>query len=230
MKIIAISDVHNQIDKIKLPDDCEILIIAGDFSGRGTRKELINFNDELGKIKHKFKHIIGVQGNHEMALANNLPLVKSLLFNMELLHDTSTIIKGINFYGSPYSPEFCGWAFGLPRGEAIRKKWLSIPDDTQFLITHGPPFGILDVNDEGIFGEHVGCEELLKAINARPSIKCVVVGHIHSGYGHTYQNNKHFINASSCRNNYQPTNPPIVVEFDDVADVANYKITQYIEE
>ena len=38
-------------------------------------------------------------------------------------------------------PVFCDWAFNLERGEPLQKKWDLIPEDTDILITHGPPIG-----------------------------------------------------------------------------------------
>lgn len=38
-------------------------------------------------------------------------------------------------------PVFCDWGFNLERGEPIKEKWDLIPDDTDILITHGPPIG-----------------------------------------------------------------------------------------
>ena len=36
--------------------------------------------------------------------------------------------------------KFHDWAFNLPRGgKELREKWDMIPDDTQILVTHGPP-------------------------------------------------------------------------------------------
>ena len=51
---------------------------------------------------------------------------------------------GYNFYGSPYSVEFCGWAF-MEECENLAKIWEKIPTNTDILITHGPPFDILDL-------------------------------------------------------------------------------------
>jgi hypothetical protein len=45
---------------------------------------------------------------------------------------------GYKFYGSPYTPAFCEWAFQLNETDAI-EKWKKIPEDTEILITHGPP-------------------------------------------------------------------------------------------
>jgi hypothetical protein len=60
------------------------------------------------------------------------------------LCDESTIIDGVKFYGSPVQPEFCNWAFNRRRGAELKKYWDKIPKDTDVLITHGPPAGILD--------------------------------------------------------------------------------------
>ena len=78
------------------------------------------------------------------------------------------------------------------------------------LITHGPPFGIADATPSG---EHVGCEELRKAL-ARVKPKIHIFGHIHGGYG-TYLEEipgLTFINASNCDESYRPFNKPIVFE------------------
>jgi hypothetical protein len=52
-------------------------------------------------------------------------------------------IDGVSFRASPYTPEFMNWAFMYPRGAAARY-WDQIPYGLDVLITHGPPFGILD--------------------------------------------------------------------------------------
>ena len=38
-------------------------------------------------------------------------------------------------WGSPWQPEFCGWAFNLRRGEACAAKWRLIPPATDVLVT-----------------------------------------------------------------------------------------------
>ena len=48
-------------------------------------------------------------------------------------------LYGYKIYGSPYTPEFCGWAF-MEEREDLKLIWEKIPTDTDILITHGPPF------------------------------------------------------------------------------------------
>ena len=84
-----------------------------------------------------------------------------------------------------------------------------IPPETDVLITHGPPYGILDevLRDP----RPVGCRNLLHRIEEiKPRVH--VFGHIHEGYGQVRQNDTLFINASVLDVRYQPVNAPVVVE------------------
>jgi len=119
-------------------------------------------------------------------------------------------VAGIKFYGSPWQPWFYDWAFNLKRRTEIRAKWDLIPLDTEVLITHGPPYGILDRTTRG---ERVGCEELLEAIKQiRPRLH--VFGHIHEAYGIRSNDDISYINGSNCDVRFRLVNPPIVQIFD----------------
>ena len=45
------------------------------------------------------------------------------LTNCTYLEDSATSVLGLNVYGSPWQPEYCGWAFNLPRGQECLNKW-----------------------------------------------------------------------------------------------------------
>jgi len=136
------------------------------------------------------------------------------------LQDSGCEIEGLRFWGSPWQPWFMDWAFNLPRkGEKLRAKWNLIPMDTDVLITHGPPYGVLDEvrprmtawgpAEEG--SGHLGCEELaIRLAAVRPRVH--VFGHIHDGYGIHKQAGTTYVNASICTEEYRPTNPPIVID------------------
>ena len=83
-----------------------------------------------------------------------------------------------HFQGTPWQPEFGGWAFNLKRGEECVKKWNLIPEDTDVLITHGPPLGFGDLCSTGI---RAGCVDLLQSVQNRVKPKYHVYGHIHEG-------------------------------------------------
>lgn len=209
MRLVAISDTHNQIDSINLPKG-DVLIHCGDFTVSGTFSEITQFNRDLLRQADKFKHIIIIAGNHDLLFENQPEFARSLLdSSFNYLEDASCIIEGIKFYGSPYQPRFFDWAFNLMRGAELAEKWELIPNDTDILITHGPPHGILDEVPRQFWIENTGCEELRKKVEEiRP--KAHIFGHIHCGYGQTEQFGVKFINASNCDESYNPTQPPIV--------------------
>ena len=118
------------------------------------------------------------------------------------------IIDGVKFYGSPWQPWFYDWAFNLERGPEIRAKWDLIPEDTDVLITHGPPYGIGDLTFQK---DHAGCQDLLKAVE-RLKPRTHIFGHIHERYGINSIDGTTFINASSFNHNYHRFNEPVIFD------------------
>lgn len=204
MKIVIISDTHGFHEKIDIPNG-DILICAGDICNRSTIKEVIQFDRFLAQLPHSHKIIIA--GNHDFPFQNSPDIAKASLQNCIYLQDSSVEINGIKIYGSPWQPCFFDWAFNLESGDEIRQKWDLIPYDTDILITHCPPFGILDI----VHGQNQGCEELFKAIyRIRPRYH--IFGHIHEGYGQSIIEDTVFINASICDERYQPINKVRICE------------------
>lgn len=210
MKIVLISDTHCQLDKVEVPEG-DVLIHSGDLTFSGSVHETAAELTKLANLYNKFNKIILIDGNHDWLGEKHPHMMKSLCEerNLIYLHDSGINIDGINFYGSPYQPAFCNWAFNLPRGEKLKAKWALIPDNTNVLITHGPPAGILDQCPDG---ESVGCEELYKRVMELKELKLHTMGHIHFSYGRLCFNNITFVNSSICTESYHPTNKPIVFE------------------
>lgn len=104
--------------------------------------------------------------------------VKDYLTNCTYLEDSEIVIYGIKIYGTPWQPEFCKWAFNVPRGEPCLSKWELIPSDTDILVTHTPPVGHGDLCCSGV---RAGCVELLSTVQNRVKPKYHVFGHIHEG-------------------------------------------------
>ncbi len=141
-RIVCLSDTHNCNEQIALPDG-DILIHAGDATIRGTIDEIVLFNEWFANLPHRRK--IFVAGNHDWLFETNNAYARNLLSREIIyLQDSSVEIEGLKIYGSPWQPRFFDWAFNLNRGAELAEKWKLIPGDTDVLITHGPPFGILD--------------------------------------------------------------------------------------
>lgn len=127
------------------------------------------------------------------------------------LNDSSVEIEGIKIWGSPITPWFNDWAFNRDRGSEIKKHWDLIPDDIDILVTHGPPFGILD---ETVYGKRTGCEELLlRVYQVKP--KYHIFGHIHKDYGSFTKGEITFINASVLDDWYEMRNEAVEISIKD---------------
>lgn len=181
MRFVLISDTHNQHYKLSMAQG-DVLIVAGDFTCHGGPREIKNFARWLDVQPYKYKIVIA--GNHDMWFEGRTSFVaRELLYKYSsciYLQDEVFDLEGLKVYGTPWQPRYNEWAFNLDRNSPeLAAKWAAIPDDTDILITHGPPFGKLDV----VRGGHRhGCEilaERLKEIQP----KLHVFGHIHTGYG-----------------------------------------------
>jgi Icc-related predicted phosphoesterase len=207
VRLVLLSDTHGLHDEIDVPEG-DVLVHAGDFTIAGTFDEVRRFDRFLARQPHRSKVIIA--GNHDRSFEKEPRQARALIKSALYLEDEAATVAGIRFYGSPWQPWFLSWAFNLPRGEALRAKWAKIPDDTDVLITHGPPLGILD---RTLSGEAVGCADLFDRIEAvRPALH--VFGHIHEGAGIREAGLTTFANASTCNAGYEPKNAPIIVDFD----------------
>ncbi|MFN3403938.1 MAG: metallophosphatase domain-containing protein [Cytophagaceae bacterium] len=208
MKFVTISDTHGYHSQLILPP-ADAIIHAGDITKSGTKEEVLDFISWFGALDYQYK--IFIPGNHDYYLEKCSPEeLKSLLpKNTYLLNDSGITINNIKIWGSPVQPCYHNMAFNRERGEEIKRHWDLIPEDTDILITHGPPFGILDENCET---ENVGCKDILKKVlNFKP--KYYVFGHIHEAYGMTCKDGVCFINACVLDRNYKIINFPTVIKY-----------------
>lgn len=208
MRIIFLSDTHTHHDELTVPEG-DMVVHAGDFSYRGLENEVAGFFEWFSALPHPFK--VFIAGNHDFMAERAPDLFRSMLpANLIYLEDSGVEIAGIRIWGSPVQPWFFDWAFNRQRGPDIRKHWDLIPDDTDLLITHGPPFGILDrvVRD----GKQVGCADLLEKVQAvQPRVH--VFGHIHEAYGQVQREGTLYLNASVLDERYRLVNQAIVLDW-----------------
>lgn len=206
MRIVFLSDTHNQLHHIKVPDG-DLLVHCGDATNLGTIKEVSQFYYDLTQLPHKHKVVIA--GNHDFLYERQPALARSMVPpGVTYLQDEQIVIEGFIIYGSPFTLEFCEWAFNMDRHDGTpAEKWAQIPDKVDILVTHGPPKGILD----RLFYQRLGDQDLMdRVMKIRPKIHAF--GHIHYSYGEKMFDGIHFVNAASCGEQYRPDNPPIVVD------------------
>lgn len=212
MRLVCISDTHKKHHEVSIPEG-DVLIFAGDACGGGSEKSFRRFIYWFDS--HDISHKIIVAGNHDCCM-ERFPSRLDLISEMKdlgiiYLDHSSCEIEGVRFFGSPYTPEFCNWAFNVPRGKRLETLWNEIPNDTEVLITHGPPMNILDVTPGE---EHCGCQDLMNRVQNLEHLKFHIFGHIHDAYGVFFSRGQTFINCSQCDEMYNITNHPTVVDLE----------------
>jgi Icc-related predicted phosphoesterase len=209
MKVCLISDTHGYFPDLP---DADILVHCGDATSMGYGYELSRFDDWLFSFKDQYQEIIFVPGNHDIMFEKNPETARAITKSMTVLINESITINGKKIYGSPMTPTFGhGWAFNRNTGVQIQAEWDKIPDGLDLLITHGPPYNILDVNRNG---QNCGCVHLDYAVKKK-NPRFHAFGHIHlaeSDKKIEVTPSTTYINAATCNESYRPVNPPIVIE------------------
>lgn len=180
VKVIVISDTHGYhhqlTNYIEKEGDINIIIHCGDICARSTDDEVEDFIEWFGSLKN-CKHKVFIAGNHDFPLeyTHNFKLPKDVYY----LEDSGIELEGLKLWGTPITPIFYNWAF-MGDDEKQREHFNKIPEGLDILITHGPPYKILDYTDGGC---HAGSKELKKRIGEVQPKVCVF-GHIHEGNDH----------------------------------------------
>ena len=206
MKICAISDLHGY--KIPIPK-CDVLIIAGDISNMGNVSWFNNnFLQYLEDNKNKYDICFLVFGNHDdkIQMAN----ITDGPEYIKILTNTGYEYKGKKFFGSPY----CKYASNIIdtmntfREPFLKKLFMDIPEDTDILITHNPPYGFGDTVMNQPY--HLGSESLMDRINVvKPQIH--IFGHIHTGKKYTKNNGTDYFNVSILDEDYHIAYKPTII-------------------
>jgi len=204
MKIVCISDTHTYHEQVKRIEG-DVVIHSGDVCAYGSTKEFMRFLSWF--TQYPCTHKILVAGNHDWCLQKHTNLHDDCKASgVNFLFETSVTIDGVTFYGTPFQPFFCDWAFNVLDSQVLQALYNNIPESTDFLITHCPPYGILDECRDG----SVGSSELLIALN-RIKPRFHQFGHIHDSYGKCEKDGTTYINACLCDEDYDLVNDPIVV-------------------
>jgi predicted phosphohydrolase len=210
ISITCISDLHGFQPELMGGD---LLIIAGDLTAYDDFDEYEEFMFWLSELPYQCKIVIA--GNHDNLIEQGKVKIALDPFveNIHYLCDSGTEFEKLKIWGSPYTPRFSGqnkacMAFSVQSEFQLRDHFDLIPSDTDILVTHSPPFGILDECNNG----RAGSEMLRQAITrVKPHLTCF--GHIHEQGGKSIMiNSSIFINASIVNEYYQNVNKPIYVE------------------
>src|SRR5512147_2620038 len=109
MRIVAVADTHLFHDELPVPEG-DVFIHAGDICRRGSLDELAMAARWLASLPHRTKVVVA--GNHDWAFVNRPADARRILGpDVLYLEDSGATLDGLRLWGSPWQPEFNGWAF-----------------------------------------------------------------------------------------------------------------------
>lgn len=239
MLIAAVSDLHGSLPDIP---DCDLLIIGGDICQRITI--LPGYEDQLKFLNGPFRKwleallkrnipVVGIAGNHDTIFEGASALIPTLPW--VYLQDSApkwpgrgyhfpydAIEKlGVKIWGAPWCLTYGRWSF-MGDEALLAERFSLIPEDTDIVIAHGPPYGYGDLVPAKITEEneekwpeptHEGSHALLNRIKEiKP--KLVVCGHIHDGYGTYKIDETIMVNAAVVDRSLGLVNSAVMIDLD----------------
>ncbi|MDE7153335.1 MAG: metallophosphatase domain-containing protein [Muribaculaceae bacterium] len=197
MRILHISDTHNCHHQLRDLPEADVIVHSGDFTLNGSEAEAIDFIEWFCNLP--YRHKIFISGNHDECMYG--ADIIGLDSNVHYLCNSGIELEGVNFYGVPM---FLKNYIADNQLEDYRR----IPCYTDVLITHSPPYGILD-SDGGV---NYGSEELLLNVTGIEHPRLHLFGHIHNQHGIMIVNDTIFSNGSIINENGTIMKTPHILE------------------
>lgn len=158
MRILQLSDTHNQHARLAELPEADVVVHCGDFTENGTEEEVLDFLNWFAGLP--YPHKLFVTGNHDLCLWD-AEGIEDLPDGMHFLQDRGCVIDGVRFFGLAYN-----------HPESL------IPDGVDVLLTHEPPVMLLDKSA----GTHWGNAPLRRRV-LEVKRRYHLYGHAHEDWG-----------------------------------------------
>lgn len=194
MTILHISDTHGRHRQLGELPRADVIVHSGDFTMKGTDNEVSDFVEWFAALP--FRHKIFVAGNHDKCLYGKT--LEGLPANCHYLCYSGVEIDNVQFWGVPM------FKADAQSGK-LRELLEAMPTSIDVLVTHQPPYSMLDMAD----GVHYGSHELL-ATTGRLHPLYHLFGHVHDSYGRI-EGATTFVNSSLMDERYNLRNSPHII-------------------
>lgn len=203
IKILHLSDTHGQHSQLTALPEADVIIHSGDVAYAGSEAEIMDFMEWFLALPYRYR--IFVAGNHDNELFE--AEVEGLPEGCYYLNNSGVWLEGlaeraIYVYGVPLFLEdtLCGRQCEYYR---------AIPEGIDVLVTHQPPYGVLDQSGSVCYGDK---DLLLRVMELAPKLH--LFGHIHDAWGQVELNGTIYSNAAVVDEAYALTHRPLVYQLD----------------
>jgi len=213
-RIVAISDTHSKHRFVQIPP-CDVLCHCGDILQRyghigglgGGIPALIDFASWLRTVPAD--HAVVIAGNHDRLLEKlGDKAVRKILkqSGATYLRDSSAVVGGLVFFGSPWSPSGGTGNRAFQSGAHAA----GVASNASEALRKTPSANIGDIEIDVLL-THCNCKEW-EALSSKASFWAH--GHFHDGTGtaEIIKGGCVSINVASTDMIYRPRNPPIVFD------------------
>ena len=219
--IWVISDTHTRHPDLSIPPADAVIHIGDEANRRDPERNLPQAESFFGWFSDlPIARKIFVPGNHSAAVEAGLICRESYPDVTFLIHE-STTYGAWRIFGSPYTPRFGEWSYMRKRSD-LDEIWKTIPGHTDWLLTHTPPRGVMDLttNNDGPGLVQVGCTALWRHVHDRIRPRLHAFGHLHDekhiqNYGRFSKGRTHYLNAAICDRYARPKHQGWLVSLDD---------------
>lgn len=222
IRVVAMADMHGELPAVP---PCDLLLLSGDIAPEFAApsnpvngyRQVSWFNGPFAEWLHtvQAEEVVATAGNHDFGLHRLLTMVDKDL-RWRLLIDSGAEVFGLKFWGTPWVANCAGWAYNLPES-SLAIRYSRIPNDTDVLVLHGPPYGLGDLafnlSGKGQAFEHAGSQHLLQVIDAAQP-RLATYGHIHEARGVWTRGRTTLVNCAVKDENYRGGYAPWVGRLD----------------
>lgn len=176
MKFALLSDTHGWLPSLEQLEGADVVLHAGDIGPDYRVEEWIDQRWEPWRslVEQALDaRVLPTFGNHDFP-------DKWTRRQSPVYHDECIQIGGKKVWFSPWSTELPGWAWQKSE-PALFDILATIPKDVDWIVSHSPPFGLLD--KLAWTGKSVGAKSLRVIMGELPKLTHVICGHIHEGRG-----------------------------------------------
>lgn len=197
LQLILSADLHGYLPRVP---DCDIFLIAGDVApARLPLDEQKVWSEKIFRpwlASLAAKKIVWIAGNHDTFVLESEFMPSHFA---SYLQESTIDVFGLKIYGFPWVAQERDGLFYLPEDE-MQKRIQEIPE-CDILLSHSPPFSILDLYTGGHAPELCGLPDLLEQAKEKVDL-LTLTGHVHEGFG-IWPEEPRIINASYVDQDYR---------------------------